>query len=94
MPPKIVVVEAAAERVHWGSPLAVNQGRGIASTRYSNRSAYCAVVIELSVNRENGEIKLEHAFIVGDSGQVVNPDDLSNQLEGGFMQSTSMTLKE
>ncbi len=90
----IAVIEAAAEKAGWDSPLAESQGRGIAFSRYSNRAAYCAVVVELSINRENGEIKLERAFIIGEAGQVVNPDGLSNQLEGGFIQSASMTLKE
>jgi CO/xanthine dehydrogenase Mo-binding subunit len=29
-----------------------------------------------------------------DAGQIVNPDGLRNQLEGGIVQSTSWTLKE
>ena len=41
-----------------------------------------------------GTIKLELATIVGEAGQVVNPDGLSNQLEGGFIQAASMSLKE
>jgi CO/xanthine dehydrogenase Mo-binding subunit len=32
--------------------------------------------------------------IAADAGQVVNPDGLSNQLEGGFMQAASWTLFE
>jgi nicotinate dehydrogenase subunit B len=29
-----------------------------------------------------------------DAGQIVNPDGLANQIEGGIVQSTSWTLKE
>ena len=29
-----------------------------------------------------------------DAGQVVNPDGIANQIEGGFIQSASWTLKE
>jgi len=29
-----------------------------------------------------------------DAGQVVNPDGIVNQIEGGFIQSASWTLKE
>jgi CO/xanthine dehydrogenase Mo-binding subunit len=32
--------------------------------------------------------------IAADAGQVVNPDGLSNQLEGGFVQAASWTLFE
>ena len=37
---------------------------------------------------------MERAVIAADAGQIVNPDGLSNQLEGGFVQSASWTLKE
>jgi CO/xanthine dehydrogenase Mo-binding subunit len=29
-----------------------------------------------------------------DSGQIINPDGLSNQIEGGIIQGSSWTLKE
>jgi CO/xanthine dehydrogenase Mo-binding subunit/aerobic-type carbon monoxide dehydrogenase small subunit (CoxS/CutS family) len=88
------VVEAAADKANWGAPTAEGQGRGMAFARYKNSAAYCAVVVEVSVDIESGEIKLARAVIAGESGQVVNPDGLSNQLEGGFIQAASMTLKE
>ena len=33
-------------------------------------------------------------MIAADAGQVVDPDGLVNQLEGGAVQSASWTLKE
>ena len=30
----------------------------------------------------------------GDAGQIINPDGLTNQLEGGVIQAVSWTLKE
>ena len=90
----IAVIEAAAEKADWGTPMAENHGRGIAFARYKNDAGYCAIVVELSVDKGSGHIRLIRAIIVGESGQVVNPDGLSNQLEGGFIQSASMTLKE
>jgi len=35
-----------------------------------------------------------HAFAVADAGQIINPDGLANQIEGGVIQSTSWTLHE
>jgi CO/xanthine dehydrogenase Mo-binding subunit len=32
--------------------------------------------------------------IAADAGQIINPDGLSSQLEGGFVQSASWTMKE
>jgi CO/xanthine dehydrogenase Mo-binding subunit len=93
-PRAIALIEAVADKASWGSTLAENHGRGIGFARYKNNAAYCAVVVELKVDQANGEIKLERAIIAGEAGQIINPDGLSNQLEGGFVQAASMTLKE
>jgi CO/xanthine dehydrogenase Mo-binding subunit len=85
------VIDAAAERA--GSR-PKSQGRGIAFARYKNRQSYVAVVVDLRVNQGSGHIRLERAVIAADAGQIVNPDGLSNQLEGAFVQSASWTLKE
>ena len=39
-------------------------------------------------------MRVKQAFAAVDVGQVVNPDGLRNQIEGGMLQSTSWTLKE
>lgn len=88
------VIEAVAELSEWGSELPAGWGRGIAFAQYKNRAAYCAVVVEVEVSLDPPQIQLKRAYIAGESGQVVNPDGLSNQLEGGFIQSASMTLME
>jgi CO/xanthine dehydrogenase Mo-binding subunit len=90
------VVQAAAEKAGWGSTpyLGPDCGRGMAFAQYKNRQCYAAVVVEVHVDRESGAIQLQRALIAADAGQVVNPDGLSNQLEGGFVQSASWTLKE
>jgi CO/xanthine dehydrogenase Mo-binding subunit len=89
------VIEAAAERAKWGSgALAEGRGRGIGFARYKNRKCYAAVVVELEVDSDTAEIRLERAVIAADAGQVVDADGLANQLEGGLIQSASWTLKE
>lgn len=91
------VIEAAAEKAGWrpGKRSQGNdRGRGIAFARYKNRQSYVAVVVDLSVNRASGHIRLERAVVAVDAGQIVNPNGLSNQLEGMLIQSASWTLKE
>jgi CO/xanthine dehydrogenase Mo-binding subunit len=90
------VIQAAAEKANWqpGQKLGQNHGRGMAFAQYKNRQCYAAVVVDLHVDRESGVIQIKRAIIAADAGQVVNPDGLSNQLEGGFVQSASWTLKE
>ncbi len=69
-------------------------GRGCAFSQYKNRQCYVAVVVDLRVHRETGRIRLERAVLAVDAGQIVNPDGLSNQVEGGFIQAASWTLHE
>jgi CO/xanthine dehydrogenase Mo-binding subunit len=90
------VIEAAAKKANWRvgkRPSGQNgRGQGIAFAQYKNIQCYAAIIVELRV--ENSEIHLERAVIAADAGQVVNPDGLSNQLEGGFVQAASWTLAE
>jgi nicotinate dehydrogenase subunit B len=85
------VIKAAVDRAGLRPE---GRGRGIAFARYKNRQSYVAVVVDLSVRRDSGHIRLERSVVAADAGQIVNPDGLSNQLEGAFIQSASWTLKE
>jgi CO/xanthine dehydrogenase Mo-binding subunit len=91
------VIEAAAAKAGWQpktEPSVSGRGQGIAFAQYKNIQCYTAIVVEAAVERESGQIRLERAVIAADAGQVVNPDGLSNQLEGGFIQAASWTLME
>jgi CO/xanthine dehydrogenase Mo-binding subunit len=69
-------------------------GHGFAFARYKNLAAYCAVAVELSVEHETGEVRLRRIVAAVDSGQVVNPDGIRNQIEGAIIQSASWALYE
>ncbi len=91
------VLEAAAEKANWHSRGAVKadgEGWGMALAQYKNLQTFCAIIVKLRVDRLSGNIHLRHVIIAADAGQVVNPDGLSNQLEGGFVQAASWTLYE
>jgi CO/xanthine dehydrogenase Mo-binding subunit/aerobic-type carbon monoxide dehydrogenase small subunit (CoxS/CutS family) len=91
------VLEAAAGKSGWmqeDKDTTNGHGHGIAFAQYKNRQCYAAVAVQLQVDRETGEINLEKAVIAADAGQIVNPDGLSNQLEGSFIQAASWTLYE
>jgi CO/xanthine dehydrogenase Mo-binding subunit len=91
----IEVIEAAAGRAGWGErDPGPGRGRGIGFARYKNAKAYAAVIVELSVDRESGAIRLERVVIAADAGQIVDPPGLANQLAGGVIQSASWTLIE
>jgi CO/xanthine dehydrogenase Mo-binding subunit len=90
------VIEKAAQGFGWqkGRKAPEGRGYGFAFARYKNLAAYCAVATEVEINRETGRPRLVRAVAAVDSGQVVNPDGLINQVEGAIMQSTSWTLYE
>ncbi len=91
------VIEAAAVKAKWQprtEPARNGNGRGFAFAQYKNIQCYAAVIIDLTVDQESGEIQMKRVVIAADAGQIVNPDGLSNQLEGGFFQSASWTLAE
>jgi CO/xanthine dehydrogenase Mo-binding subunit len=86
------VIEAAAEAAGWAPGASDGaHGRGIGFGRYKNLSAYCAVVAEIEVA---DKIRLVRMVAAVDAGNVINPDGLVNQIEGGILQAASWTLKE
>jgi nicotinate dehydrogenase subunit B len=89
------VLLRAAEKFGWDSwRPQTGRGRGIAFARYKNVASYCAVALEVEVNRTSGHIRVLRAVTAVDSGHIVNPDGVKNQIEGGLIQSLSWTLKE
>jgi len=90
------VIEKAAQEFGWqkGQKAPPDRGFGFAFARYKNLAAYCAIASEVEVNRETGRPRLVRAVAAVDSGQVVNPDGLINQIEGAILQSMSWTLYE
>jgi nicotinate dehydrogenase subunit B len=90
------VIEKAAQAFGWkrGQKPPADRGYGFAFARYKNLAAYCAIASEVEVNRETGRPRLVRAVAAVDAGQMVNPDGLTNQVEGAILQSMSWTLYE
>jgi CO/xanthine dehydrogenase Mo-binding subunit len=90
------VISKAAQGFGWlkGQKAPRGRGYGFAFARYKNLAAYCAIATEVEVNGETGRPRLVRAVAAVDSGQVVNPDGLTNQIEGAIIQSMSWTLYE
>jgi isoquinoline 1-oxidoreductase beta subunit len=74
------VLDLAADRAGWGIGLPAGSGRGV-SIQHAFGS-YLAQVVEVSVS-EKGEPRVERVVCAMDCGQVVNPDGVRAQLEGG-----------
>jgi len=90
------VIEKAAKEFGWqkGQKAPPDRGYGFAFARYKSLAAYCAIASEVEINRETGRPRLVRAVAAVDSGQVVNPDGLINQVEGAILQSMSWTFYE
>jgi CO/xanthine dehydrogenase Mo-binding subunit len=89
------VIKAAAERFGWADyPRQQDHGRGFAFARYKNLAAYLALAAEVEVDRKGRRVRLKRVTAAVDSGEVVNPDGIANQIEGGILQSASWTLRE
>jgi CO/xanthine dehydrogenase Mo-binding subunit len=90
------IVRLAAGRFGWASRGDGGNGigTGFAFARYKNLAAYCAVAMEVRINRDNGEIHVPRVIAAVDSGEAVSPDGIRNQIEGGIVQSLSWTTLE
>ena len=89
------VIATAARNFGWSDwQKQPDHGRGFAYARYKNHASYLAIALEIVIDRPTGEIRVKRANAAIDSGEIVNPDGLRNQTEGGILQSMSWTLHE
>ncbi len=88
-PRMIAVLDLAADRAGWGMGLPAGSGRGV-SIQHAFGS-YLALVVEVTVN-EKGQPGVERVVCAMDCGQVVNPDGVRAQLEGGATFGLSAAL--
>jgi isoquinoline 1-oxidoreductase beta subunit len=83
------VFDLAAEKGGWGSALPAGRGRGMAGV--FGWGSYVAYVAEVSVS--SGSVRVERVVAAVDCGQVVNPDMVVAQVEGGIVFGLSAALK-
>jgi CO/xanthine dehydrogenase Mo-binding subunit len=102
-PRAIDVVQAVMKLANWQARPGPNPnagsgpvvtGRGISYLRYNNAITYVAAVAEVEVNKQTGEIRVTRVCASHDCGEMVNPDGVANQVEGGVLQTVSRTLME
>jgi CO/xanthine dehydrogenase Mo-binding subunit len=96
------VIQAVLKASNWTkrpsatqvSSANIARGRGISYVRYNNAITYVATVAEVEVNRTTGQIQVTKVYVAHDCGQIINPDGVINQVEGGVIQTVSRTLME
>ena len=83
------VVQLAAEKSRWSTPLPKGRGRGIAIHR--SFLSYVAMVVEVEVLAD-GTVLVPRATVAVDAGFVANPDRARSQMEGALIMAMSNTL--
>ncbi|HEU4988926.1 MAG TPA: xanthine dehydrogenase family protein molybdopterin-binding subunit, partial [Gemmatimonadaceae bacterium] len=77
-PRAVHVVQLAAQKAGWGTPLAKGQGRGFAFYDYDG--TLVAQVVEAEVPPD-GKVKVHRVVCAFDCGQMINPDTVVAQVE-------------
>src|ERR1051326_536369 len=91
MPRGRKVVDTVAEMSNWGQ---ARNGRalGLAFVNYSNTPI--AGVVEVSVARDSGVIKVHNVWVAIDCGVAVHPDNVIAQTESSVIYGIGMSLSE
>jgi len=79
------------DRGHGGDVL---RGRGLSYVHYELSRTYVGIVVDVEIDRKSGKTSVKRAAVVHDCGQIINPDGVRNQIEGGVIQTVSRTLIE
>jgi isoquinoline 1-oxidoreductase subunit beta len=90
IPRLLRVLNVAAEKSGWGTPLPKGSGRGIAV--YFSFGSYICEVAEVSVSQQKG-LQIHRIVAVVDCGTVVNPEGVRAQTESGIIYGLSAALK-
>jgi isoquinoline 1-oxidoreductase subunit beta len=85
------VIKLAAEKAGWGTALPAGQGRGIAYHATFGVTHVCDVA-EVEVDAA-GNVRVKRVVCAVDCGNVVNPDNVAAQMEGGIVFGLTAALK-
>ncbi|MGZ5074918.1 MAG: xanthine dehydrogenase family protein molybdopterin-binding subunit, partial [Usitatibacter sp.] len=88
-PKHLGVLNAAAERAGWGTPLPAGRHRGIA--QFMGYYSYSAAVAEVSVSPA-GELTVHRMVLALNCGHAVNPHQIAAQVEGSVALGLSAAL--
>ena len=83
------VLEVAAVKIGWGTPLPKGKGRGIAT--YHSFGSYIAEAAEVTVT--GNTFKIDRVVAAIDCGQIVNPESVRAQAESAIIYGLSAALK-
>ncbi len=85
------VLDLAADKAGWGSPLPAGRSRGVAL--HQSFESFVAQVAEISLT-DDGAFQVERVVCAIDCGIAVNPGIVRTQMEGGIAYGLSSALRE
>jgi isoquinoline 1-oxidoreductase beta subunit len=85
----LAVLELAAEKAGWGSPLPAGRGRGIAV--HASFESHTAQVAEVSVD-PSGKVRVHRMVCAVDCGRYVNPGIIEAQIQGAAIFGLTAAL--
>ncbi|MEO8453217.1 MAG: molybdopterin cofactor-binding domain-containing protein, partial [Gemmatimonadota bacterium] len=88
-PKHLKVLELAAEKAGWGTPLPAGRARGIAVVE--SFDSVVAEVAEVSMN-PNGTVRVHRVVAGVDCGIAVNPNTIAAQVEGAIVYGLTAAL--
>ncbi len=83
------VLDVAAEKAGWGTPLPRGRFRGISVLE--EIGSYVAQVAEVSV-APDGKVRVHRVVCAVDCGWIINPDTIEAQVEGGIVFGLTAAL--
>ncbi|MGC1169562.1 MAG: molybdopterin cofactor-binding domain-containing protein [Candidatus Acidiferrales bacterium] len=83
------VLDLVAKKSDWGTALPPGRGRGIAGLY--GFGSYVAHVAEVTVAKD-GTLRVDRVVVAVDCGQVINPDMVAAQVEGGVVFGLTSAL--
>ncbi len=84
------VIEVAAEKSGWASKKP-GKGRALGIAAHRSFLSYVAAVVEVEVD-DRGKLRIPRVDIAVDAGQIIHPDRVKAQFEGGAVFGTSIAV--
>ena len=85
------VLEAVADKIGWGKPVAPGVARGLAQSM--GFGSYVAGAAEVTIS-DKGKLKIERLVMATDCGYVVNPQQVTAQVEGSVAYGLGALLHQ
>jgi isoquinoline 1-oxidoreductase beta subunit len=83
------VLDLAAQKAGWGTPLPPGRFRGIAVQQANN--TYVSEVAEISIG-SNGKVRVHRVVAAIDPGWIINPDTIKAQVESSIVYGLTATF--